>query len=339
MKTKKITLLSLAISMVSGITNLHAQMDNSINGDPAAFKMLQSRTVIVEMKEEDPKMVAYISKNPKSADGLKRYKDFIANNNSMLKKAVDTYWKFNSSIQYKTTTELANIIGKSSDYVIISFRSVGEGSLEQGNYDTYSIPLLWFDRSERNGNEEPDDYVYLPPNSISDEAARPEEWRYVQSDYDFAVIQLQAHINYMISADTKMIYEEYAKIMSQQNCGKMKDNTLILDKDQLDNNADDRSIETLYKGLFDVTDGQANVVFENHEDGKQIVFSFPYEIVSGSTDVVTNLAFHFAKAAVDCKTGELLYFYKPSGDMGKGSTTTWQYGLRKNLFSNMGKCK
>ena len=336
MKSKRITLFSLALCITTGISNLCAQMDANINASPSGLKTLQGRKVIVEVKEEDQKMIDAINKNKKDAGGLQRYKDFIANNNKMLKAAVDKYWKFNSSIEYKTTTELKDIRGKSSDCVILSYRSLSDENFEETH--TYSIPLIWYDRGERTANQEPDYYVYLPVASLT-ESPSPEEWVYEQADYDFAILQIQAAMNYMISTNKQITYENYGKQMAEANCGKMQGLSLVIDKKQCDEKADESSIKQFYKGPFELTDGTAGSNLVNRTKGKEVIFSFPYGIASGSMGMVVTSALYFAKGVINCETGELMYYYKPPGGMGMGTATTWQYELRKYLFYYMGKCK
>ena len=343
MKIEKILLFSFAICMVSLGTNLHAQMDNRISGDPATFKMLKSRVAIVEVKEEDPEMIAALSKNKKDPEALQHYKDFIINNNKMLKQAIDKYWKFNSTIQYKTTSELKDIIGTSNQFVIISYQTLTGGTFERRTggspVATYGMPLIWYYRSEKAANKEPDDYMYLPVASLPDNEASPECWGYAQSDYDFAIMQMQANIQYMIQVNKKVLYEDYIKDVWQTNCGKMQNETLVIDKNQLDEKTDESDIKKYYKGPYALTDGQANDDFENHEQGKEIVFSYAYGIASGSISFVTTSALYFSKAIVDCGTGNIMYYYRPPNGMALGGGSTYQYGLRKLVFYYMQKCK
>jgi len=319
-RMKIITLLSLvAIGL-----KLSAQIDPKIRAKPDDLKMLQGRTVIVEVEEEDARVVAKLSKKEKDADRLQEYRDFIANNNTMLKNAVDKYWKFNSSIEYKTTTELQDIKGKSKDYVIISFESIwSEGR------STFCVPEIWYNRSE--GKDGPDCMIFLPPSSIPEKETDPTMWSYVQADYDFAIEQMQAYIKYMITTDKRIYFADYAKKMTETNCSQIKNGTLVIDKDQLGEGVDKDAIKSEYKGPFVITDQKAySNAFENQEQGKEVVFSFPYDILGG----ITGYNLMFAKIVVDCSTANIVFYYR-----GESMGVNYPYyDIRKQVFDYMERC-
>ncbi|HTA26348.1 MAG TPA: hypothetical protein VK809_01065 [Bacteroidia bacterium] len=336
MKNYKIFLVALFVCLLP-FTNLHAQMDGFINAGPSDLKIMQSRTLLVEIKEEDQKVEASLAKNKKDPDAVQHYKDFITNNNSMLKKAVDKYWKFNSTVQYKTSSDLMKLVGKSDQYVIISFQGITGDNFEETT--AFDMPVIIYNRSERTGKQEPDDYMYMPPSSIPDNP-NSECWTYAQSAYDFAIIQMQANIDYMIKNNKKIRYLDYAKKISEEKkCGELQTETLVMDNSMLDDKVDESAIKSFYKGPIELTDGKSDETFENHVQGKEVIFSFPYGVASTSISIATISALYSAKAIVDCKTGELIYFYLPPSGMNMGTATTWQFKLRKYFFYYMQKCK
>ncbi len=67
---------------------------------------MANRTLIVELLEEDPKVIDKLSKKKKRAAKLQEYKDFITFYNDMIKDAVSKYWTFNENIEYRSATEV-----------------------------------------------------------------------------------------------------------------------------------------------------------------------------------------------------------------------------------------
>jgi hypothetical protein len=301
--------------------------------DAKFLTKVKDRTVIVEVKEEDPKVVAKLSKKDKNADRLQHYRDFISNSNDMLKKAVDKYWKFNANIEYKTTTELKDIRGKSKDnvyYQIISVTTIQDDG--QDFFSDLSIPVVCYDNSGITSNYEHDFSMYLPVALIPEKESNPCMWSYVQADFDFAIIEMQANFNYTIANNKKIKFEDYGKLMGKQNCGKAKNSTLVIDLAQLGEKVTESDIKSEYKGPIELTDGQTyNNAFDNQEAGKEVIFSFAYGIAKGSFGSST---LFFSKAVVNCATGEIEYYYKPPmfGVM-------WiMWDIRKQIFDYIEKC-
>lgn len=334
----RITFLPLVTILCCAIlpcAKTQAQIAVANEMDAKFLTKVKDRTVIVEVKEEDPKVVAKLSKKDKNADRLQHYRDFISNSNDMLKKAVDKYWKFNTNIEYKTTTELNDMRGKSKDNVYYEIISVAIlQDIGGATYDpnALSVPVVCYDNSGITNSYEHDFSMYLPVASVPEKENNPFMWGYVQADFDFAIIEMQANFNYTIANNKKIKFEDYGKLMSKQNCGKAQNSTLVIDRAQLGEKVTESDIKSEYKGPIELTDGQTyNDAFDNQEAGKEVIFSFAYGIAKGSFGGST---LFFSKAVVNCATGEIEYYYKPPmfGVM-------WiMWDIRKQIFDYIQKC-
>jgi hypothetical protein len=204
MKIFKISLVAVIFCGLLPAPKLHAQVPMPMKIDPSFVEREKSKTVIVEMMEEDPKLVEKLSKKEKNADRLQHYRDFISSNNVMLKKAVDKYWKFNTDIQYKTTSELYDYKKENKGFMVLSVGFIASGS--SNNWDVSKdifIPVLYYTNSGSSSDFNYDYEVYLPAASIPDKEPNARMWSYMQCDYDFAIREMLASFDYVKSSGQK----------------------------------------------------------------------------------------------------------------------------------------
>ena len=118
--------LLLAFGLVSLVSS--AQISPKFQGEVKELKELQSRTLIVEILEEDPKILKKLDK-PKKQDDLIDYKLFIKQFNEEFKIYAAKYWKLNTKIEFKTTTEvLALNKAKDKSYAILRFYNLKDNN-------------------------------------------------------------------------------------------------------------------------------------------------------------------------------------------------------------------
>ena len=75
-----------------------AQIDPTINAKPGDLRMMEKRTLIVELLETNPKLAATFTKKHKT-EALQQYNNFIETYNADIKTAISKYWTFNKNIE------------------------------------------------------------------------------------------------------------------------------------------------------------------------------------------------------------------------------------------------
>jgi len=112
-------------------------------GKPKDVEMARNRTLIVIVAEENEKVIDQF-KQKGLEDKIADYKSAIAEYNANMKEVVEQFWKFSSSIEYKTSDEVQNLFNNKSDkYAVIYCGMVKEtGPMGQmQSITTYSINL------------------------------------------------------------------------------------------------------------------------------------------------------------------------------------------------------
>ncbi|MFI5221337.1 MAG: hypothetical protein ACHQK8_03350 [Bacteroidia bacterium] len=109
----KIKILVLGLAVCSAGL-LHSQTGSS---NPEAVTNIQKRTLIIVTEEENPKLTASLG-----GDELAQYKKDVEDYNRDIKDAVTGFWKFNSTIEYKTRAEMNKLVtAKCKDYAYIEY--------------------------------------------------------------------------------------------------------------------------------------------------------------------------------------------------------------------------
>ncbi|ESU24652.1 hypothetical protein FEDK69T_05750 [Flavobacterium enshiense DK69] len=318
----------LAVAMVMGLAT-NAQISPKFNGDPEDFQDLKKRTLIVEVLEEDPKVLKKLDK-PKKAEELKEYQSFIKEFNEDFRIYAPKYWTLNSNIEYKTTTEIDALQkSKNKSYAVLRFILLNDNGTH-GLKTNLNVPALAYTRIENN-RRSADSKIYLPYRALSKGKSL------LEADYKYALETLQANINWIIKNDKTLHFDKYAEKMAEENCSKLKGKTILVPDYVLkDGRSKEQAIKNYGGDLKFVSDEEINNAFVTKAKNTAVLFVAPYGIVKGSAVVVQMSTLVYFKVVADCETGEVDYLYMPSG-FNYGANVSDK--MTETEFKTMGNCK
>jgi len=324
---KSIVLLGMCLLVVVG----HSQVSGKISGTSSKFKKMKAKILAVEILEEDLTKLDVFKSSKKKALKKKEYQSLVNSYNAEIKNSVSKLWKLNEKIEYKTSSEIDQIIKeKDSKYVLLTYyeqRSMAGKPHEYSNrIDLRKIPLpvLNYVLPETD-QEEPECYATLPGRF--DNKGNSSESKYRTKDIDFALIVLQKHINEMLSTNKVTTPLSFIKNQANKNCKELSKKTLLLNKSEL------------IKG-FNLEKAKKNYVFKlkktelatielallNKEKDKAYSVVLPYGY--------SQLMLICLKLAVDVETGDILGYGDTRGGLIDAPITFVPSDLKK-----MSKCK
>ncbi|MFM9987247.1 hypothetical protein [Flavobacterium sp.] len=322
---KKLLLLSFCLVSFLG----RAQISSYFHGDAKDFADLKTRSLIVELLEEDEKILKKLEK-PKYADDLKAYKNMIKLYNEEIVLYAKKYWILNTDFEFKTQSEVETLKkSKNKSYAVL--RNLRLKDIDTDFRTKLYINAFVYTRIESN-KDAPDSQAYMPvfskkSNILMDEA-----------DYKFCFDVLQSNINYIISKKKNINSENYIKEMAEGNCPLIKNKTLLVKESLIYEKTSKGACLKKYNGnLKIVSDEEVNKAFIEKEKDKVVLFSVPYEIAKGNMGPVGQSFIISYKVIVDCETGKILYLFMPKGFAVMGQNL-FQFMIDKD-FENIKNCK
>jgi hypothetical protein len=292
--TNKIVLL--ACFFICTFTYSKAQ---KIHAEPSDFKQLFSRPLIVELLEEDPKIIAHFEKNAKKhPNGLEDYKSFIALYNENIKMAVGKFWTANKDIEYRTTSDIHTLVKKkNTTYSVLYYSESAEQFVDYATNKNIVVPMLNYTRMEHH-NGKVDYSIFLPISFLT-----PHD-DYIETDLIFGVQFIQRNIEYMIEKNVKMSASAYAKTFGV-TCTLLQNKTLFLDNKLMTNNASIEEIKNNYKYKFTFAEAKKiNEVVENADQEAAYLVSLPYEKHTASPGSASSIL--CIRLVIDPKDGNIL---------------------------------
>lgn len=321
---KKILLLAFGfVSLASS-----AQITSKFYGEVKELKELQSRTLIVEVLEEDPKTLKKLDK-PKKQKELNDYKLFIKQFNEEFKIYAAKYWKLNTKIEFKTQTEvLALNKAKDKSFAVLKYYNLKDNN-SFGLDTKMTVAALVYTRCETSINQ-PDSKIYLPIRKDLTEKFL------LEADYKYTLETLQSNINWIVANNKVIDFDKYADKMSDENCSKLKGKTLLVGNDMMMKGRTQSEAKANYGGdLKFVSDADINTAVVNKTKNTAVLYSIPYGILK-SVGVIQIANIVFFKVITDCETGEILWLHMPGG-FSYGSNIS--YFLTEKEFKMMAECK
>lgn len=320
-------ILLLAFGLVSLVST--AQISSKFYGEVKELKELQSRTLIVEILEENPKVLKKLDK-PKKQKELSDYKLFIKQFNEEFKVYATKYWKLNTKIEFKTETEiLALNKAKDKSFALLRYYNLKDNN-GVGLDTKLTVAALVYTRCETSLNQ-PDSKIYLPiRKDINDKFL-------LEADYKYALETLQSNINWIVANNKVIDFDKYADKMSDENCSKLKGKTLLVGNDMMMKGRTQAEAKTNYGGdLKFVSDAEINTAVVNKTKNTAVLYSIPYGIIKTQVTIVQMASLVFFKVIVDCETGQILWMHMPGG-FSYGSNIS--YLLSEKEFKMMAECK
>lgn len=320
-------LLFVVFCMFSFLGN--AQISSRFYGNQKVFIDLKSRPLLVELLEENPKVLKKFEK-PKHADALKNYKNFIKFYNQEIVLYAKKYWTLNSSIEFKNESEIEKLKdAKNNSYAIL--RHLRLNDIDSDFRTSMFVNTFSYTRIESN-NDKPDSHSYFP--SVS----KLKDKLLLESDYKFALGLLQDNINYIITNKKTIDSEDYLKDMAEGNCELIKKKTLIVKESLIHEKFKKENCIKKYAGnLQIVSDDDFDKALVNKDKDKVALFSVYYELGKGSLGPVGQTFLMSYKVVIDCATGKILYLFMPRG-MGVIGQNISDFMIDKD-FENIKNCK
>ncbi len=326
--------MKLGVTSIVMYVNMavYAQIGGKLHGDPNDFAAMAKRPVLVELFEEK------IDDN-----GEKESEPFVTYYNSMIKLVVGKYWKFNQDIQYKTTSEINKLKALKNDkYVVLTYikqnsRAVyGEAKVNSN----ITIPSLCYSRIEEI-DKKPDYTICVPSSGIR------KNNRYLECDFKFIITEMQAHLEWIIQNNKTIQFSEYAKMVVKDNCSKLKDKKLLVDKNLLQpkqllkHKLSEPKAKLAYgNNIGFVTANELNASYIESTKGAAILLSIPYgglrpTPMEASQSMQNRVLLSYYKVVVDCETNELLWIEIP-GQLIQGNTEAF---IKESEFKDISECK
>ncbi|WP_300564994.1 hypothetical protein [Flavobacterium sp.] len=309
---------------------VNAQASSYFHGGAKEFTELKKRALLVELLEEDPKILKKLEK-PKNADKLVGYKNMIKYYNQEIQLYAKKYWTLNSSIEFKTATEIEALKEAKQKYAILRNLRLNDIDIDFGAKSNLYLNALVFTRIESD-NKKADSQVYTPANS-----KYTGKYLY-EADYRFCLEVLQANIEYIISKKKNVNSEKYVELIAGENCPKVKEKTLLVKESMLYGKTKAEECIKAYGGKIQfVSDDEFNRAFVEKDADKVCLFSIPWEIGKGSMGPVNQSFIMSYKTVLDAQTGKILYVFLPTGFSAFGQNIT-PFIIPKDL-ENIKNCK
>lgn len=373
----RLTLVFTVLGIYATIC-VHAQVNDKLYGEKADFITMATRILIVELQEEDPEVIksityAMLIRKEKKDSLLKEYKSFISNYNIRIKSAVEKYWKYNESVEFKTSLEVSRLKEtKNTKYVHLSYILLEQtglnAAINNAPINHLGVPALIYSRMEQ-PEKKPDYKICIPSTGT----LNFKNLDYLECDFKFTLTQMQEHLKWMIQNNKTIEFQEYAGIKAKENCSKLKNLKLQIQKNLLRNylrsevvegdqetygddkrkrilaqakEEETKAKEAYGKEIDFVTAGKLDSSYTANKQGIAIVLRIPYQIMntpSGSTNTNAagvarkNTELQYYKVVVDCETNKILWTDVPQGF--KAALVFPDAFLSKSDFKNMGLCK
>jgi hypothetical protein len=308
--------LSLLLSLSS---HLMAQ-DERLNATPEDFNEMVRRTLIVTLLEEDPKVIEKMVRKKDGEEEVTHYRAEIARFNQLIGPAVRKYWTFDQPIEMRRASEVVELIErKAAGYVVLGIMRRRSLEMEVHENVEVSFPVLFLQRTdatpkhwketilisvdrdyylpsylERKLNRAVDHFGHLPSFDHREEGLE-------EADLRFALVQMQDHMRWIMQAPRSVSYLDYASEQAEQNCGLLRERTLVVPKDQLWDDMPEAKAREYYGGdLVFVTASERDLAYMDKDPAKAIVMQIPVRISSQLRSAI------YAKVVLDAATDKVL---------------------------------
>ena len=225
---------SLLIVASLATSLLCAQVADRINAEPEDLAKLSKRTLVVELPEPNQKVIDDFPKKSASAS-TKAYTASLDAYRARIEPAVKAYWKFNTNIEFKTTSEIVKLFAeKSNKYVALLKVVLPDGNGEPGCYTFgMGVPAIVLTRTDgdskvtkkgelRLRNHDFQSYLVLEPDEDGTET-------YTEASMKLTLELCQHYLDWNIHNKKTGTFMKYLKDMSEKNCSKLASKTLLVD--------------------------------------------------------------------------------------------------------------
>lgn len=291
---------------------LNAQVVDKIWANPAELKTLSKRTLVVELPEENPKVIDGFPKKTAEQDAA-AYRESLAAYRTVIEPAIRGHWKWNENIEFLPTSRIVELFKQKSTKHVALLKVVLTTDMGVGAYTFgMGVPALVLTRTDGDGkvNKKGElrlikhDYqMYLA--TTTDDNGRE---TYTPERMQFTLSQMQKHLAWIIKKGKSENYLKYCKEMAKQNCTRLKKKELLVDENGLHRSTtiDEAKGEFAGGTLSFVPERELDKAYGAREAGKAALFDMPVGSASGTLLVVTITRLVYMKVAVDTETDEVL---------------------------------
>lgn len=278
---------------------IHSYAQKS-HAEPADFKELFNRPLLVEMLEENEKIIKHLEKlKKKHPEAVNDYRNFIKSYNDNMKTAVTKFWVLNKEIEYKPTSEIDSLSHTPYfHYACLYYSEAAEQFVDYKTGQNLVVPTLNYSRLEHH-NKKVDYSIYLPVSFL-----KPHDL-YIETDLIFGIQFIQRNIEYMVEKNKKMSAAVYAKQFGN-HCTQLEHKTLLLDQELMEDSASLNEIRNNYKYKFNIVNAATiNSSVENSSAENAYLVSMPYELTSAGGPG-SNSQIMCMRLIIDSKNGNIL---------------------------------
>lgn len=303
---------TLLLTATFATTILSAQVSDWINAKPQELAALAKRTLVVELPEPNQKVIDEFPKKSASSD-KRAYEASLAAYREQIEPAVKAFWKFNTDIEFKTTSEIVKLFAsKSNKYVALLKVVLPDGNGEPGCYTFgMGVPALVLTRTDgdskvskkgelRLRNHDFQSYLVVEPDEHGTET-------YTEASMKLTLTLCQKYLDWNINNKKTGTFMKYLKDMSEKNCSKLASKTLIVDKKGLYKKTTPADIKEKYTNpIAFVERDELSSTYLSGASDKAVLYSIPVGTITGSMMVVSVTMLAYTKVVVDPSTSEVI---------------------------------
>lgn len=331
----KTTICALAIGLGSTVS---AQVAEKIWAEPAELKALARRILVVELPEENPKVIDGFSKKTAESD-IAAYRASLASYRALIEPAVRAHWKYNEQIEFRTTSEIIALFAKKSTKHVAMLKVVLADGMDVNAY-TFGLgcPALVLTRTDGDSKVSKKGQLNLIKHDyqmyLATTASETGEEAYSAERLMFTLTQAQKHIDWIIKTGKSQSFVKYCKAMAEANCPKLHGMEMIVPEDGLFKDMTQDEARTYYtQPMSFVSHADLDAAYATKAKGKAVLYSLPVGTISGSMIIVTVTHLAYMKVFVDPVTNEIVNATIP-GQMGVPICE----GLHKVDLRNLNEC-
>lgn len=246
---------------------------------------LSNRTLVVVLEEkltEEEKARILKNDKKKGESRIVEKDEATENYNSFIFQAFKQQWSFNDEIKTMTEEEVKEIRlekTQNKEYLFAYFKTYPWSGMSL--FD--AAPMLCLQRSEQKTTN-PDFSVCIPGTPVK----KIKEMTILE--FSLAVYILEQQIKYVQSSGFQYTYEKMIRDLGKKNCGKISNQTILVDKDNLA----EGQTEDMFTDVGDVkvklVDKKAiENAFLSKEAGVLLLFSVPFNYTEASGAMGYNL--------------------------------------------------
>ncbi|MCB0763309.1 MAG: hypothetical protein KDB84_01290, partial [Flavobacteriales bacterium] len=258
----------------------NAQIAERIWAEPAVLKSFTKRILVVELPEPNTKVIDDFPKKTAAADEA-AYRASLENYRAVIRPAIEEHWKYNSQIEFMTTSQIVELFTKKSTKHVVLLRAV---LTDGGGVSVFSrymgVPALVMTRTDGDHKVSKKGEVTIMKHDfqmyLTTSVAEDGTESYTAAGMKFTLLQAQKLLEWNWGNKKSESYIKYCKDRSKVNCSKMKNKELLVEENGLYKSVDKAEAKAAYGGPISfVTRQDLDAAYESGADDKAVLYSMP----------------------------------------------------------------